>query len=155
MKTSLRVVSCTLLAGVLMAIKILSPLLYTDTTKTPAPPFEPSSSSPSTSPLAANIDVVAPPLYTEHAFTWITENQKTTKALFRCIERGNCAQNQTKGEGDPRGAAVSKLTRPSPSLVVITTSWHFRWALEGGYFGGEAIWALSTVYILYFYPISF
>jgi hypothetical protein len=45
----------------------------------------------------ANMDILAPAMYPAHRFTWITENQQTTHALFRCIEHGNCAQNKTKG----------------------------------------------------------
>ncbi|KAJ7485666.1 hypothetical protein FB451DRAFT_1554521 [Mycena latifolia] len=79
---------------------------------------------PATGDFAGNTDILAPILYPEQKYTWITENQKTTYALFRCMKEGNCAQNQTK--------------------VVIISSVNFRIPLQGGYIGGEAIWALST-----------
>ncbi|KAF8211115.1 hypothetical protein K438DRAFT_1569743 [Mycena galopus ATCC 62051] len=69
----------------------------------------------------ANVDLLAPTLYPDHRYAWINENQKTMHALFRCIERGDCAQNQTKG------------------------TYHFIMPMEEGYIGGEAIWALSTI----------
>ncbi|KAF9017855.1 hypothetical protein BDZ89DRAFT_1021850 [Hymenopellis radicata] len=73
---------------------------------------------------AANIDIIAPALYPDQKFGWITKNQEATQALFRCIERGNCAQNQTK--------------------VVILAHYHFRTGLQGGYISGEVVWAMST-----------
>ncbi|KAJ7071429.1 hypothetical protein C8F01DRAFT_1110484 [Mycena amicta] len=61
----------------------------------------------------------------DHQFKWVTENQRATHALFACIERADCAQNQTK--------------------VVILLNDEFTDALHGGYIGGEVIWALSTI----------
>ncbi|KAJ7740885.1 hypothetical protein B0H14DRAFT_3515443 [Mycena olivaceomarginata] len=60
---------------------------------------------------------MAPPVYPDHKFTWINENQKTTYALFSCIARGDCTQNQTK--------------------VVLISSFDFIIPMEGGYIGGE------------------
>ncbi|KAJ7249496.1 hypothetical protein B0H12DRAFT_1019592 [Mycena haematopus] len=68
---------------------------------------------------------MAPTVYSDHKYAWINENQKTTHALFTCIARGDCTQNQTK-------------------VVLIPTN-YFVAALQGGYIGGENIWALSTV----------
>ncbi|KAK7024999.1 hypothetical protein R3P38DRAFT_3533140 [Favolaschia claudopus] len=58
-------------------------------------------------------------------YTWITHNQRGMHALFRCIEGGNCQQNQTK--------------------VILISSNDFISPLQGGYIGGEAIWAMSTL----------
>ncbi|KAJ7792353.1 hypothetical protein B0H14DRAFT_2470173 [Mycena olivaceomarginata] len=59
--------------------------------------------------------------------SWHAHNARATAALFRCLERADCAPNQTK--------------------VVILQGWHFRGVLEG-YLGGEGIWANSTVIAL-------
>ncbi|KAJ7763258.1 hypothetical protein B0H14DRAFT_3510672 [Mycena olivaceomarginata] len=59
--------------------------------------------------------------------SWLAHNARATAALFRCLERANCAPNQTK--------------------VVILQGWHFRGVLDG-YLGGEGIWANSTVIAL-------
>ncbi|KAJ7510720.1 hypothetical protein B0H11DRAFT_2269294 [Mycena galericulata] len=59
--------------------------------------------------------------------SWIAENSRTTRALLRCIERANCAQNQTK--------------------VVILAASPFRELLVGAN-GGEAVWANSTLLAL-------
>ncbi|KAJ7797288.1 hypothetical protein B0H14DRAFT_3093176 [Mycena olivaceomarginata] len=72
---------------------------------------------------------MAPTVYPDHKYAWINENQKTSHALFRCIARGDCAQNQTK--------------------VVLIASHYFMYPLQGGYIGGEAIWALSTMRALH------
>ncbi|KAJ7771080.1 hypothetical protein DFH07DRAFT_241000 [Mycena maculata] len=81
---------------------------------------------PSSWPAApANMDILLPTLYPSQSRTWITENQKTTHALFRCIEQSNCGRNQTK--------------------VVIIVAFEFIGTMEGGSIGGEAIWALSTL----------
>ncbi|KAF7356321.1 hypothetical protein MVEN_00964400 [Mycena venus] len=79
-----------------------------------------------TPPLARNTHFSAPNLdiQPEHNLTWITHNQNATRALFLCIERRDCAQNQTK--------------------VVLIPSFDYIIPLQGGYIGGEAIWALST-----------
>ncbi|KAJ7740871.1 hypothetical protein B0H14DRAFT_477129 [Mycena olivaceomarginata] len=68
---------------------------------------------------------MAPTLYSDHKYSWINENQKTTYALFHCISRGDCAQNQTK--------------------VVLIAQFDFIDPMEGGFIGGEAIWAGSTI----------
>ncbi|KAJ7825071.1 hypothetical protein B0H13DRAFT_1658133 [Mycena leptocephala] len=60
--------------------------------------------------------------------SWHAHNARATAALFRCLERADCAQNQTK--------------------VVILPGWHFRAVLDG-YLGGEGIWARSTVIALH------
>ncbi|KAJ7693592.1 hypothetical protein B0H17DRAFT_1059112 [Mycena rosella] len=77
----------------------------------------------------ANVDILAPTLYPEQQYEWITANQKATHALFRCMERGDCAQNQTK--------------------VVIIPCSNFVLFLQKGYVGGEAIWAHSTLQALH------
>ncbi|KAJ7936163.1 hypothetical protein B0H13DRAFT_2303882 [Mycena leptocephala] len=59
--------------------------------------------------------------------SWHAHNARATAALFRCLERADCATNQTK--------------------VVILPGWHFRAVLDG-YLGGEGIWARSTVIAL-------
>ncbi|KAJ7100403.1 hypothetical protein C8R44DRAFT_716506 [Mycena epipterygia] len=59
--------------------------------------------------------------------SWHAHNARATAALFRCLERADCAPNQTK--------------------VVILQGWHFRAVLDG-YLGGEGIWARSTVIAL-------
>ncbi|KAJ6485575.1 hypothetical protein C8R45DRAFT_997083 [Mycena sanguinolenta] len=71
------------------------------------------------------VDIMAPTVYTDHKYAWIDENQKATHALFSCIPRGDCAQNQTK--------------------VVLIASYPFIDLMQRGYVGGEAIWALSTI----------
>ncbi|KAJ6464642.1 hypothetical protein C8R47DRAFT_69246 [Mycena vitilis] len=76
------------------------------------------------SPAATVGDTLGPTIYPDQQYRWITENQKATHDLFRCIERGDCAQNQTK--------------------VVLIWSYDYIRPLEGGYIGGEAIWALSV-----------
>ncbi|KAJ7754465.1 hypothetical protein B0H16DRAFT_1316290 [Mycena metata] len=55
---------------------------------------------------------------------WITDSKRAAQALFECLERRNCAQNQTK--------------------VVLISSHDYITPLQGGSVGGEAIWALST-----------
>ncbi|KAJ7639424.1 hypothetical protein FB45DRAFT_977204 [Roridomyces roridus] len=52
----------------------------------------------------------------------------TTHALFQCMAQGSCGQNQTK--------------------VVIIGSHHFRMVKQGGWAGGEGIWASSTIQAL-------
>ncbi|KAJ7485671.1 hypothetical protein FB451DRAFT_62866 [Mycena latifolia] len=79
---------------------------------------------PANGVVPANVDILAPDLYPEQKYEWITENQKAAHGLFRCLEHENCAQNQTK--------------------VVIIASVNFRIPLQRGYIGGEAIWAMST-----------
>ncbi|KAJ6453778.1 hypothetical protein C8R45DRAFT_1112330 [Mycena sanguinolenta] len=59
--------------------------------------------------------------------SWMAENDRTIACIFRCVERGNCGQNQTK--------------------VVILFSDPFRGVLRGDN-GGEAVWAKSTVLAL-------
>ncbi|KAJ6620661.1 hypothetical protein B0H10DRAFT_2021327 [Mycena sp. CBHHK59/15] len=81
--------------------------------------------SPGTQSSPTNFDILAPTLYPSLNRTWITRNQETIHALFQCIEQGDCRQNQTK--------------------VIIIESYQFRLPLEGGWIGGEAIYAMSTV----------
>ncbi|KAJ7462127.1 hypothetical protein FB451DRAFT_1140209 [Mycena latifolia] len=76
-------------------------------------------------PAPANFDIMAPTLYPTQNHAWIAQNQETTHALFRCIERADCAQNQTK--------------------VVIITSYEFALPMQGSNVGGEAVWAFSTL----------
>ncbi|KAJ7432318.1 hypothetical protein B0H11DRAFT_1760765 [Mycena galericulata] len=71
------------------------------------------------------MDILAPTSHPSQRREWITENQKTTQALFQCIAQGNCAQNQTK--------------------VVIIECHHFVMVKQGGWAGGEGIWASSTL----------
>ncbi|KAJ7913957.1 hypothetical protein B0H13DRAFT_2464634 [Mycena leptocephala] len=74
---------------------------------------------------ATNFDILAPTEYPDHNFTWIEENQKTMHALFRCIEHGDCAQNKPNASG-------------------YHLCFDFITPLQGGYIGGEAIWAHSV-----------
>ncbi|KAJ7611389.1 hypothetical protein DFH06DRAFT_1373655 [Mycena polygramma] len=67
----------------------------------------------------------AAPVEKDHS--WMAENERTMTLLFRCVEQGNCGQNQTK--------------------VVILAAGPFRRLLSGEN-GGEAIWANSTVITL-------
>ncbi|KAF8211116.1 hypothetical protein K438DRAFT_1808837 [Mycena galopus ATCC 62051] len=73
----------------------------------------------------AHVDIMAPTRYPNHRYAWIDENQKSMDALFRCIEHGDCAQNQTK--------------------VVLIPSFDFINPMSMGAIGGEAVWALSTI----------
>ncbi|KAF7320159.1 hypothetical protein MKEN_00800400 [Mycena kentingensis (nom. inval.)] len=75
----------------------------------------------------ANIDLLKPLVnYPRSKLKWIAENQRAIHELYRCIETGNCAQNQTK--------------------VVILASYEFTKALEDGqYIGGEVVFAVSTM----------
>ncbi|KAJ6561447.1 hypothetical protein DFH09DRAFT_1364401 [Mycena vulgaris] len=73
----------------------------------------------------SSIDIMAPTLYPDQSRTWITENQKTTHALFQCLALSNCGQNQTK--------------------VVIVESPHFTMLMENEWTGGEGIWAASML----------
>ncbi|KAJ7797295.1 hypothetical protein B0H14DRAFT_2619071 [Mycena olivaceomarginata] len=59
-------------------------------------------------------------LYSDHKYSWINENQKTTYALFHCISQWRLCAESDK------------------SLISSTP-------MEGGFIGGEAIWAGSTV----------
>jgi len=60
----------------------------------------------------------------EKSDSWVGENNKMLRALFRCMELSNCGPNQKK--------------------VVILGSFHFLGAFWG-WVGGENIWARSTV----------
>ncbi|KAJ7740883.1 hypothetical protein B0H14DRAFT_2989789 [Mycena olivaceomarginata] len=71
---------------------------------------------------AGNVEIMAPTVYPDHKYAWINENQKTSHALFRCIARGD---------------------------LVLIASHYFMYPLQGGYIGGEAIWALSTMRALH------
>jgi hypothetical protein len=88
----------------------------------------------------ANVDIMAPTLYSDHKYSWINENQKTTYALFHCISRGDCAQNQTKGTSRLHLDRLADLAE-----VVLIAQFDFIDPMEGGFIGGEAIWAGSTV----------
>ncbi|KAJ6477194.1 hypothetical protein C8R47DRAFT_1141030 [Mycena vitilis] len=79
-------------------------------------------------PFAAKVDILAPTTYSAQQYKWITETQRARHALFRCIEREDCAQNQTK--------------------VILIASWDFISYLQGGDIGGEAIWSLSMLQAL-------
>ncbi|KAK7024998.1 hypothetical protein R3P38DRAFT_2401543, partial [Favolaschia claudopus] len=74
-------------------------------------------------------DIFAPnDVYTSSNYTWITRNQRAIHALLRCIELGDCGRNQRK--------------------VVLISSHDFISPLQGGYIGGEAVWAMSTLQAL-------
>ncbi|KAJ7022075.1 hypothetical protein C8F04DRAFT_1241033, partial [Mycena alexandri] len=65
-------------------------------------------------------------------YTWIADSRRAAQSLFRCMERGDCVQNQTKG-----------LLSPGIAVVLISSS-DYIVPLQGGHVGGGAVWALST-----------
>nr|GAT52943.1 predicted protein [Mycena chlorophos] len=73
---------------------------------------------------APNIDILKPTILTSKV-QWAVDNRKAIFDLNRCLEIGNCAENQTK--------------------VVIIASPEFISYKQGGYIGGEVIWAASTL----------
>ncbi|KAF7343154.1 hypothetical protein MVEN_01746100 [Mycena venus] len=66
--------------------------------------------------------------------SWMAENDRTIASIFRCVEQGNCSQNQTK--------------------VVILSAKPFLAVLRGDS-GGEVIWANSTVMAMRLLGYSF
>ncbi|KAJ6575595.1 hypothetical protein DFH09DRAFT_1311661 [Mycena vulgaris] len=87
----------------------------------------PTRSAPQLVPTSALSQVLFPvgPAFEDHS--WIAENERTIASFFRCLERANCAENQTK--------------------VIILAASPFRGLLHGEN-GGEAIWANSTLIAL-------
>nr|GAT43642.1 predicted protein [Mycena chlorophos] len=73
------------------------------------------------------MDLVKPLVdYGEQRHGWIAANQRAAHALWSCIERGDCGENQMK--------------------VVILVSNEFPMSLmKDKYIGGEMIWAMSTI----------
>lgn len=82
-------------------------------------------------------DTVFPVL--DKSDSWSNENNKAIRDLFRCIELGNCVENQDKGV--PCCFFSCKEIYRRPPTVVILGSYHFRGALTG-WVGGEDMWSV-------------
>ncbi|KAJ7437075.1 hypothetical protein B0H11DRAFT_2108369 [Mycena galericulata] len=111
--------------GICICVVVATTIVYTDPMKSLSSRTIDYTSLSEPLDNLAPANIISPTLYPTQIRTWITENQKNTIALFKCIgQQSSCGQNQTK--------------------VVIIVAADFIGAMEGGHIGGEAISAFST-----------